>query len=104
MENLKNNIKIYLLELAKKVGVAIKEFLRLALLAAVAYLATDGVEILVSMLGVKFQLDQQTKLLIAGLLTTILKSIDRQLHSNAKDQPANEQNTGLLGLKGLTGF
>jgi hypothetical protein len=37
-------------------------------------------------------------------LTLILRAIDKYLHEVAKEVPAKQQNEGLLGIKGLTGF
>lgn len=103
-----NKLKEILLEalkaFLKKVGTLFKEFARTALLAVVSYFITDGVEIFVNMVGVNFNLDNGTKLIISGALTSALKAIDRQIHENESKKPEDEQKTGWMGLKGLTGF
>lgn len=69
-----------------------KEFGRVVLLGAVSYLLTAGVlTTLVSILfGVK--LDTQIQVVIVGLLTSVLKGVDRQLHDSG------------VAEKGLTRF
>jgi hypothetical protein len=40
----------------------------------------------------------------AGAITVVLRFVDSWLHELAKAEPKKEQNTGILGLRGLTGF
>lgn len=78
---------------------ALKEGGRVVLIAVVSYLLTEGVVLgLVNATGV--QIDLATKTIAVGLLTTVLKSVDKMLHEQAK----NTDNKGYLGQKGLTGF
>lgn len=42
-------------------------------------------------------------ILIVGVVAT-LRFIDKTLHQTNKNLPAKDQNDGLLGKKGLTGF
>jgi len=75
----------------------IKEFGRLILSFIVSYLLTVGVlDNFLLALGVS--LDPTMQVWITGILTFLLKSIDRWLHENAPT------NTGLLQEKGLMGF
>ena len=40
----------------------------------------------------------------AAFATIVLRFVDKFLHEYEKELPAKQQNEGLLGLKGLTGF
>ena len=104
MDKLKEMIIALFKDFLLKTEKAFKEFSRVALLGVISYFITDGVEILVNMLGVQFSLDQGTKFIISGALTSALKAIDRQIHDNESKKPAEDQKTGWLGLTGLTGF
>lgn len=59
-----------------------KEFCRVIVLAIIAYLLTEGV--LGNLLDIVFglKLDTATKLFMVGLVTSVLKGIDRQLHDS----------------------
>lgn len=59
-----------------------KEFGRVVVLGAVSYLLTEGV--LTGLLDIIFgvKLDISVRLFIVGLVTSILKGIDRQLHDS----------------------
>jgi hypothetical protein len=83
---------------------SVKEAGRMALLGVVGYLLSAGV--LESILNVVFgvSLSMEVKLMIAGFITTALKSADKWLHETAKNQPVKTRKEGLLGEKGLTGF
>jgi hypothetical protein len=83
---------------------AIKEPLRYVLLSVVSFLLTEGVlnGFLTWLIGTK--LDLATVLLITGLLTAILRGVDKFLHETEKLEPTKTQNEGYLGIKGLTGF
>lgn len=70
---------------------------RVVILTIVSYLLTEGV--LATLIGATgLTIDPGVQLIIIGLLTSTLKSLDKYLHLSA------ESNTGLLGEKGLTGF
>ena len=72
---------------------AIKEFLRVILLAVFPVLIT-GIE--------SGTVDWK----IIGTVASVagLKFVDSALHERNKEQPKKEQNPGMLGEKGLTGF
>lgn len=61
-----------------------KEYGRLALSAVISYLLTAGVidNLLQALAGTR--LDLSTQLLISGLITGFIKSIDRAMHEAAK--------------------
>ena len=75
---------------------------RVVLLAVVSYLLTEGV--LATTLDLIFgvRLDATAKALLTGLVTTVLRSVDKYLHEASKTE--QKPNEGLLGEKGLTGF
>lgn len=77
----------------------VKEIGRIILLAVVSFLLTDVVITqLVDLATVNYSLSPELRLMIIGLLTTILKAVDKQIHTSSN------KNTGFLGEKGLTGF
>lgn len=61
-----------------------KEALRVVVLALVSWLLTDGV--LNSVLGMLFSahLDAAQVILVSGLLTSVLRGIDKDLHDSGK--------------------
>lgn len=67
----------------------LKEGGRIILLGVVSWFITDGVDLLLQTVGGK--LDPSTKIIISGLLTTALKSLDKLLHEVGK---ASEEETG----------
>lgn len=74
-----------------------KELGRIIGLAIVSYLLTEGVLDAVFMsFGIK--LDPQTKLIVVGLTTTVLKTLDKWLHETGKDMK------NMFITKGLTRF
>ncbi len=83
---------------------SLKEGGRVVLLGLVGYLLSEGVLdlILTALFGVS--LSPEIKILIAGFITAMLKSVDKWLHKTAKNVPAEDRNEGLLGETGLTGF
>ncbi|MCK9371062.1 hypothetical protein M0R04_14215 [Candidatus Dojkabacteria bacterium] len=70
----------------------IKETGRVVVLGAISYLLTEGV--LVGLVDIIFgvKLDVASKLFIVGLVTSVLKGVDRQLHDSG------------LAEKGITRF
>lgn len=83
---------------------SLKEGGRVVLLGLVAYLLTEGVvnQLLDVVFGMK--LDNGTKVMVSGFLTSLLKALDKWLHETAKLEPVKTRNEGVLGEKGLTGF
>lgn len=77
---------------------ALLEGARVIVLALVSYLLTEGVVAVIIEYVFGVRLDATVKTVIVGLITTVLKSIDKYLHLES------EPRTGLLGEKGLTGF
>lgn len=71
---------------------------RVIVLALVSYLLTEGVLTLIVELIFGVRVDATGKAVITGLLTTVLRSIDKYLHELGKPK------TGILEEKGLTGF
>lgn len=67
----------------------IYEFFRVLALGIIAYLLTEGLALLSVILGE--QLPTETKYLIIGLTTTVLKAIDKFLH---KEGQLIEEETG----------
>jgi len=74
-----------------------KELARIIGLAVVSYLLTEGVLDSV-LLSFGIRLDPQTKVIVVGLITTVLKSFDKWLHETGKDMK------NLFITKGLTRF
>ena len=70
----------------------IKELLRVVLIAVVSYLLTEGVITALLDLVVGIQLDPTQRLILVGLITTVVKAIDRHLHESG------------MAEKGLTRF
>lgn len=83
---------------------SLKEFGRLVLLTAVGYLLSEGVIDLLLNVLLGVNLGPEIKVVLAGFITTALKSLDKWLHETAKNEPAKGRNEGLLGEKGLVGF
>ena len=75
---------------------------RVVVLAIISYLLTAGVlnAIVVATLGQN--IDASIQVVIIGLITSVLRAIDKFLHEVAKAQGGVD--TGILGTKGLTGF
>ena len=78
----------------------IKEPLRIVVLALLAWLLAGGIEWVVGLFGLP--LDAMAQLTI--LLLLILRGLDKYLHESSKVKPISKQRSGLLGVKGLTGF
>lgn len=81
-----SNIPEWLLE-------SLKEFFRVVLLAVIPVIAASleaG------------EIDWRVIITVGGVAG--LKFIDKALHEHNAEQPKKEQNEGLLGEKGLTGF
>ena len=76
---------------------ALLDGLRVVVLAIVSYLLTAGV-IGNILLLLHISMTPPAQLIIVGLLTSILKAIDKYLHSIA------DPNTGFLESRGLVGF
>ena len=61
----------------------LKEAGRIILLAVIAWLLTDQViNRVVDLVTLNYQLDMNLKLQITGVITTVLKSVDRWLHES----------------------
>lgn len=73
---------------------------RVVLLAVVSYLLTVGVVDTIIAQTIGGKLDASLTLIITGLITSGLRAVDKFLHERGKDN----DNTGFLGQKGLTGF
>jgi len=67
--------------MSKPVSESLKELLRVIALAVVSYLLTEGLGVIVS--GLSLSPDQ--KLLTIGILTTVLRSVDKFLHELGKE-------------------
>lgn len=79
----------------------IKELGRLLLLSVVSFLLSEGLGLIIAIFG--GNLSPETKILITGVLTYMLKALDRWLHEIGKE---TEEITGEKSLltKGLTRF
>lgn len=86
--------------LPAEVKKAILEGLRVTLLGIVSYLLTDGVIATIVNTYLSIHLDATLTIIITGLITSALRSLDKWLHERGKENG----NTGFLGQKGITGF
>lgn len=79
---------------------AILEGGRVILLAVVSYLLTEGV--IAGLVGTytPITVDAGTKIIITGIVTSVLRAVDKALHEKGKE----DNNKGYLGEKGITGF
>lgn len=73
---------------------ALKEPARLIALAIVSWLLTEGVGLAMTAFGAK--LDDTTKLLITGILTSALRGLDKYLHEIGKDSGDENMAKGLV--------
>jgi len=79
---------------------ALKELGRLLLLSVVSFFLAEGMNAIATLLG--YYVSPEVVLFATAFLTYMLKAIDKWLHELNKTLPVDEQNSGLLGAKGLT--
>jgi hypothetical protein len=87
-----------MITISKPLIEAIKEPLRYILIAVVSYLLTETVIEQVILLVFGAGIDPATKLMITGLLTALLRGIDKWLHEIGLDKGPDSL------IKGLTRF
>lgn len=80
---------------------AVFEFLRVLALGTIAYMLTEGLNLIATLIG--DQLPLETRYLIIGLATTVLKAVDKYLHKTGQEY---EEATGELHpyTTGITRF
>ena len=73
---------------------ALKEGARVVAIGVVSYLLTEGAVLgLINVTGI--QIDQTTKLMVVGFVTTFLRSVDKWLHEEGKDSENKTMSKGL---------